>query len=61
MPCFRDLMYFFVCMGGGCGRIGGASGELLEEGGYLCCGGCVKSIRMEVSCNDRGKPTISYK
>ena len=23
------------------GGVGGASGELLVEGGYLCCGGCV--------------------
>ena len=40
MPCFRDFDACSICMGGGCGGVGGASGvkccrELLEEGGYV--------------------------
>ena len=45
MPCFRDFDVCSICMGG-CGVVGGASGEecckeFLEEDGYLWCGGCV--------------------
>ena len=52
------LVVVFVC-GGGCGKVGGASGEdgcgeLSEEGGYLGGGVVVvvvvgESIKMEVS------------
>ena len=42
----RDFDVCFICIRGGCGWVGDASGddcykELLEEGGYLWCGKCV--------------------
>ena len=50
VPCFRHFDVCYVCLGGGCGDLGGACGkeccrELLEEGGYLWCGGCVEVSR----------------
>ena len=40
------ILVYVLFVHGGCGGVGGATGEercreLLEEGGYLWCGGCV--------------------
>ena len=35
MPCFRDFDVCSICIGGGCGGIGGASKELLKVGGCV--------------------------
>ena len=64
VSCFRDFDVCFVCLGSGCGGVGGANGEeccreLLEVG---ICGmeGVWESIRIQVTgvlccCNMHGR------